>query len=268
MRGTEFVVAVAANGSTTVTMLDGEVELSNAQGSLVVSTGEQAKVDVGGRPRKTAVLEAINSVQWCLYYPGVLDLKELGYRRGPIRRSPLTTKVICWRPWPPTDTWRSGSDADNVYHAGLLLAVGQVDKAERLLNAASPGTAGTASPADVDRGSHVETAADSNAPQTASDWIAESYYLQSQANLPGALEAAQHATEIDPEFGFAWTRVAELHFSFGRVPQAKAALEKGIAAFCPQSGSACAPRLSVAARKTKSTKRKRRSRMRWRSMAR
>src|SRR5437879_243908 len=79
MRGTEFVVAVAANGSTTVTMLDGEVELSNAQGSLVVSTGEQAKVEVGGVPRKTAVLEAINSVQWCLYYPGVLDLKELGY---------------------------------------------------------------------------------------------------------------------------------------------------------------------------------------------
>ena len=81
IRGTEFVVTVAANGSTTMTMLDGEVELSNAQGSLLVSTGEQAKVDVGGAPRKTAVLEAINSVQWCLYYPGVLDLKELGYSR-------------------------------------------------------------------------------------------------------------------------------------------------------------------------------------------
>ena len=40
MRGTEFVIAVAANGSTTVTMLDGEVELSNAQGSLVVTSGE------------------------------------------------------------------------------------------------------------------------------------------------------------------------------------------------------------------------------------
>ena len=81
IRGTEFVVAVAANGSTTVTMLDGEVELSNAQGSLLVTSGEQAKVDVGGAPRKTAVLEAINSVQWCLYYPGVLDLKGWVFAR-------------------------------------------------------------------------------------------------------------------------------------------------------------------------------------------
>ena len=104
IRGTEFVVTVAANGSTTMTMLDGEVELSNAQGSLVVTAGEQAKVDVGGAPRKTAVLEAINSVQWCLYYPGVLDLKELGFSRNSrMHRSPPTTRAICWRPWPPTD---------------------------------------------------------------------------------------------------------------------------------------------------------------------
>ena len=65
---------------------------------------------------------------------------------------------------------------------------------------------------------------DAGSPHTASDWVAESYYQQSQANLAGALEAAQHATEINPEFGFARARVAELHFSFGRVPQAKAAL--------------------------------------------
>src|SRR5436190_11659888 len=58
MRGTEFVVAVAANGSTTVTMLDGELALFNAQGSLGVTSGEPAKVGVVGLPRKTAVVEA------------------------------------------------------------------------------------------------------------------------------------------------------------------------------------------------------------------
>src|SRR5204862_2471239 len=136
MRGTEFVVAVAANGSTTVTMLDGEVELSNAQGSLVVGTGEQAKVDVGGRPRKTAVLEAINYVQWCLYYPGVLDLKELGYS------SDSNSSVSAYNEGDllaALSTYGhrggSGSNADKVYHAGLLLAVGQVAKANGLLNA-------------------------------------------------------------------------------------------------------------------------------------
>jgi ferric-dicitrate binding protein FerR (iron transport regulator) len=68
MRGTEFVVRVAANGSTTLTMLDGEVELSNAQGSVVVTSGEQAKVDVGGVPRKTHDAGGDQHYQWCLYY--------------------------------------------------------------------------------------------------------------------------------------------------------------------------------------------------------
>ncbi len=229
MRGTEFVVAVADNGSTTVTMLDGELELSNAQGSVVVTSGEQAKVDVGGRPRKTAMLEATNVIQWCLYYPGVLDLKELGFSRNANRSvsayndGDLLAALAAYG-----RGTRSGSNADKVYHASLLLAVGQVDEAKPLLNAATPGTPGRQALQTLIAAVTLKPRPDSNPPQTASDWIAESYYLQSQANLPDALEAAQRATEIDREFGFAWTRVAELQFSFGRVPQAKAALEKGI----------------------------------------
>ena len=229
IRGTEFVVAVAANGATTVTMLDGEVQLSNAQGSLIVNTGEQAKIEVGGAPRKTAVLDAINSVQWCLYYPGVLDLKELGYSRSSnasISAYSQGDLLAALAAYGHRD--KSGSNADKVYHAGLLLAVGQVDKAKPLLNAAAPGTPGRQALLTLIAAVTLRPRPNPNLPQTASDWIAESYYRQSQANLPGALEAAEHAIEIDPEFGFAWTRAAELHFSFGRIPQAKAALEKGL----------------------------------------
>ena len=229
MRGTEFVVRVAANGSTTLTMLDGEVELSNAQGSVVVTSGEQAKVDVGGAPRKTAVLEATNIIQWCLYYPGVLDLKELGYKRDATSSmSAYTEGDLLAALAEYGRRTHSGSSADKVYHAGLLLAVGQVDKAKRLLNSAGAGTPGRRALLTLIAAVTLKPRPDSASPETASDWIAESYYLQSQANLPAALEAAKRATEIDSEFGFAWTRVAELQFSFGRVPQAKEALEKGI----------------------------------------
>ena len=78
MRGTEFVVAVAANGSSSFHARRRGGTFQRARLSRG-QHGEQAKVEAGRRPRKTAVLEAINSVQWCLYYPGVLDLKELGY---------------------------------------------------------------------------------------------------------------------------------------------------------------------------------------------
>src|SRR5262249_27598777 len=78
IRGTEFVVRVGANGYSTFTMLDGEVEVSNAQGPVLIHSGEQAESAVGGVPHKTAVIEAINSIQWCLYYPGVFDPDQLG----------------------------------------------------------------------------------------------------------------------------------------------------------------------------------------------
>ena len=44
IRGTEFVVKVAANGNTSVTMLDGELELSNSAGSILVQSGEEGHV--------------------------------------------------------------------------------------------------------------------------------------------------------------------------------------------------------------------------------
>ena len=77
IRGTEFDVTVAGDGQTRLTVIDGEVELSNAQGSVAIRTGEEAVADSRHRPVKTAVLNAINVVQWNLYYPGVLDLAEL-----------------------------------------------------------------------------------------------------------------------------------------------------------------------------------------------
>src|SRR5207248_1185384 len=69
--------------------------------------------------------------------------------------------------------------------------------------------------------------ADNLEPQTASEWLAQSYYEQAQAKLENALAAAKRATELSPSFGFAWTRVAELEFSFGRTYDAARGLEKG-----------------------------------------
>src|SRR5437588_3595844 len=78
IRGTEFNLLVAENGLTRVTMVDGSVELTNAQGTVVLTSGEEGVVAPGQAPAKTAVLNAINIIQWNLYYPAVLDSQELG----------------------------------------------------------------------------------------------------------------------------------------------------------------------------------------------
>src|SRR5881296_1184776 len=59
IRGTEFNLAVTADGRTVLTLIDGEVGLSNAQGELVLSSGEQATVQGGQAPTKTAMIDAI-----------------------------------------------------------------------------------------------------------------------------------------------------------------------------------------------------------------
>ncbi|MGZ5021204.1 MAG: TonB-dependent receptor domain-containing protein [Chthoniobacterales bacterium] len=226
IRGTEFVVRVAANGHTSFVMLDGEVEVSNAQGSVLVRSGEGAEVDPGGRPTKTAMLEAISSIQWCLYYPGVLDLNDLGYAPDALRDYREGDLLAALRNF--SRERLPNSAAKKIYHASLYLAVGQVKKAEGVLANVRRDAPGRAALQTLIAAVTLQARDESFAPRTASDWMAESYYRQSKADLAGALQAAQSAIDLDPSFGFAWTRVAEMHFSFGRTPQAMRALERGL----------------------------------------
>ncbi|MGH8094561.1 MAG: TonB-dependent receptor domain-containing protein [Chthoniobacterales bacterium] len=233
IRGTEFIVAVAANGRSTFTMLDGEVEVSNAQGSVVVQSGERADVEPGRKPTKTAVIMAVNLVQWCLYYPGVLDLNDLKFSSA--TRDALRESLAAYNQGDLLNALKTypghrspASSAERVYRAGLYLVVGQVEKAERLLREISEDAPGRAALSTLIAAVTLQTKSGGKPTRTASDWVAESYYRQSKNDLAGALEAAQHATAVDQTFGFAWTRVAELQFSFGRVPQAKKALERGL----------------------------------------
>ena len=246
IRGTEFVVTVAANGHSSFTMLDGEVEVSNAQGSVLVRSGERADAEPGRKPTKTAVIMTVNVVQWCLYYPGVLDLKDL--KLSSETRDALRESLAAYSAGDLLNALRTyprhrspASSAERVYRAGLFLFVGQVEKAERLLREVSHDAPGRAALSTLIAAVTLQTKTSGRPPQTASDWVAESYYRQSKTDLAGALEAAQQAAAVDETFGFAWTRVADLQFSFGRVPQAKEALEKGLS-LAPRNPSAHALR--------------------------
>jgi FecR-like protein/TonB-dependent receptor-like protein len=214
IRGTEFHLAVADNGETTLTVLEGEVSLSNAQGELVFARGEQGIVTPGQAPRRTAVVNAINIIQWCLYYPAVVDPREdmpaisesvAAYRRGNILRA-LELYPANREP---------ASDAERVYLASLLLAVGQVDEAQELA-ASSP---------DLLTLIRIIKGQPTDLPQ---DPLVQSYYYQSRRELKLALAAARKAAQNAPWFGFAWARVAELEFGFARTDAAAEAIETAL----------------------------------------
>ncbi|MBI2924743.1 MAG: FecR domain-containing protein [Verrucomicrobia bacterium] len=242
IRGTEFHVEVAESGDTQVALLDGEIQLGNEQGQVVLRSGEQASATKGQAPRKTAVIDALGVIQWCLYYPAVLDADELNlsadeqqaygeslkaYRSGDL----LQALSAFPQDRPPA------SDAGRVYLAALHLAVGQVRQAEALLSSPASGATGgqvarlaAALRTLIAAVKFQSASATSHQPSTlsATECLAESYAHQSRSQLDAALKAARAAVAKSPSFGFGWVRVAELEFSFGRVAEAEAALEKGL----------------------------------------
>jgi Tfp pilus assembly protein PilF len=255
VRGTEFALQVTADNRTIVTVFDGVVDLSNREGqSIELKNREEGEVEAGKAPVKRAALDAVNVIQWILYYPGILDDRELDLRAD--ERSALNESLAAYRSGDVLNALykypigrKPDSDAERIYLAAIYLAVGKVSSAEELFGALPRGVENN----PVDRRNQALAAAlkemiaavklqkfeQRNPPELATEWLAESYYLQSQRNLGKALEAARIAATHSPEFGFAWTRVAELEFGFGRTSQTREALENALR-FSPRNAQTVA----------------------------
>lgn len=64
IRGTDWELVVDEEGTTTLTVLSGEVLLSNAQGSVNIGAGEQARAQKGVAPVKRVLANPRERVQW------------------------------------------------------------------------------------------------------------------------------------------------------------------------------------------------------------
>jgi tetratricopeptide (TPR) repeat protein len=253
IRGTEFHIEVAPNGRTVLTLLDGEVDVTNDFGPLTLHSGEQATVEPGAAPKRTAVLDITNVIQWCLYYPAVLNPGELAFTADETNR--LRDSMAAYRagdlpgavalyPEP-----RAPSEAERIYRAALWLSIGDVSRAETVLGGAQARAAES-----LRRMMAVvqnRAAESASQPATATEWMVESYFEQSRSHLEAALDAARRARTLAPEFGFAWSRVAELEFSFGRRAAAEAALNKALA-ISPRNAQAWSLRGFILAAENKS----------------
>lgn len=255
-RGTEFTLEVEeATGRTLLTVLEGEAVLSNTVGSVIIASGEQGMAVLGQMPTKTAVIDTTNVVQWCLYYPGILDLDELGL--APADQIPIGASIAAYR---SGDLLRAvsaypaerapASDNEKVYLAALLLAVGQVSQAEALLDSVAGSKTSRSLPARLSRSLRLviatvkrRAALSTLDPQLsiplATELLAQSYQQQSELQLDEALSSARLAVQKSPQFAFGWARVAELEFSQGRTKPAMAALEKSLA-LAPRNAQAIA----------------------------
>ncbi len=241
IEGTEFVLAVNNADRTTLSVVDGKVKFGNHHGTLLLTNGEQAVVDLGRAPVRTAGFIANNLLQWCFYYPAVIDPDELpltadeqkqfaaslaAYRSGDL--------LLALKKYPASD---SGSAAAKIYHAAVLLSVGDVASAEAVMSGLADQSGRSRQLADALRqliaAVKRQPSVLSGKPQLASELLANSYFEQSRAvretSLRNALNDAREAAAKSPRFGFAWERVAELEFGFGRTKDALTALDQSLA---------------------------------------
>ncbi len=234
LKGTQLLVQVSG-GRSLFQVIEGSVEMKNSQGQVLLNAGEAGEASPGRAPKKTAAIQAKNILQWALYYPAVIDPSELGM--GAAEERAVAASLAAYREgdllgalkkYPDRNPENTGG---KLYKAGVLLAVGRVDEAGTILRsieAKNPGrraiermiAAVNYTPSEVGNGGSTTG--------SIAGEMAESYYQQSRGNLEAALTAARKATEDAPENGYAWTRVAELEFSFGRTKAARQALERGL----------------------------------------
>ncbi|MGO8682091.1 MAG: TonB-dependent receptor domain-containing protein [Limisphaerales bacterium] len=257
VEGTEFVLAVAPGKDTeltTMSVIDGKVRFGNEQATLLLTNGQQAVVEPGQAPVRTAGFIANNILQWCFYYPAVIDPADLPFT--PEEQKILVESLQACRAGDlqvalakyPAGR-QPGSDAERVYYAGLLLGVGQVEPAETVLASLSAADA-SSRPQRIALALRQLISAVKRQPnpavvrpQLATEFLANSYYEQSRAipgiSLPAALDSARQAVTNSPDFGFGWERLAELEFSFGHTDRALDALDKSLA-LAPRNAQALA----------------------------
>jgi tetratricopeptide (TPR) repeat protein len=257
VEGTEFVLAVEPGKDTelaTMSVIDGKVRFGNEQATLLLTNGQQAVVEPGQAPVRTAGFIANNVLQWCFYYPAVIDPADLPFT--PEEQKVLGESLQAYRSGDlqvalakyPAGR-QPGSDAERVYYTGLLLGVGQVEPAETALASLSVADASSRPQRIAVALRRLISAVKRQPnpavvrPQLATEFLANSYYEQSRA-IPGvsllaALDSARQAVTNSPEFGFGWERVAELEFSFGHTGRALEALDKSLA-LAPRNAQALA----------------------------
>jgi hypothetical protein len=215
IRGTEFLLTVAeADNATRLALFEGAVELTTASGPLRLAGGQQALVPPGQPAQIIAALPAVNLIQWCFYYPAVLNPDEIPFTGA--ETSALAESLAAYASGDllqalaaaPAQLARQ-SDATRIYFASLKLAVGRVEEAETLI---APVEAAAQPLRELIAAVKFQPLNVATEPTNSSGWLARSYYLQSRSQLPAALDAARQAVRLAPGFGFAWTRAAELEF--------------------------------------------------------
>jgi tetratricopeptide (TPR) repeat protein len=204
----------------------------------------------GQAPTSQVVVRPRDAVQWALYYPPVLNIRPEDFPAGGKRAWQDTVRQSI-RFFNKGDLSKAFSSIPKnlhsisdprffVYHAGLLLTVGRVDKAEENIQRAlalDPIVAdafalqSTIAVVQNEREKALELAekAVQTNPTASTGHVARSYAYQARFDLENALKSLEKAVKVDPENALVWARLSEIRLSLGYLESSAQAAKRAVA---------------------------------------
>jgi tetratricopeptide (TPR) repeat protein len=208
LKGTEFDIRVDdTQQRTTVAVLEGKVEVTNAAGRIDVPSGFVATARGGEMPAATVIPEPIDLMRWAGYFPAILD-------------GPLPDPAAEPPPSLANDpAWLASRAAARLQHGDLGAAELDLTAASRK-GATDPvvlalGAIAALGHGDIATARERASAATAGAPGSAPALIALSYVQSADGDLAGALANVRSALASEANNAIAWTRRAELELGLG-----------------------------------------------------
>ncbi len=247
IRGTELNLAIEPADATRLTVVEGVVEFRNPQGSVLVAAKEQAIAKPGETPRKVVIINPRDAVQWTLYYPPLIDYRQVIYPEGPDAQA-IRRALEHYRRGALPETLRSLEQVPPerrdarffTLRAGLLLSVSQVAEARADIEEAlrrNPAEATAHALRSIialvqnqkEEALRLARQAVELEPQAPVPQVALSYAYQATFDLEKALKSLEQAAKLAPEDALIQARLAELELSRGELDRALGAAQRAVA---------------------------------------
>lgn len=256
IKGTEFLLEVGDEASR-LTVLEGEVSVSNARGKSIVAPGQAAWAQTGSAPVLQTVVRPRDAVQWGLYYPPLhapydrfaprgTPIAELASLRQAVRAANGGDFGGALAALDAAPQYRNSIRAA-LFRLTLLLHVGRVTQAEaefRQLLQRFPREGSLYALRSVlalVQNRQPEAVRDAElayrlapSPDAA---IALSYARQAEFRLEEARDVLQASLARSPDHALLWARAGEVWLMLGERRKAVKAAEKSVA-LDPANGSA------------------------------
>jgi CHASE2 domain-containing sensor protein/tetratricopeptide (TPR) repeat protein len=235
IRGTEWLVEVAADGRSAFTVVEGEIEISNDLGAITVGADEEGVLERGKPPSKRRLQNARERVQWVSSFTVDADrypsegVREAAtaIREGDLTRARTLLNAAIGRGGAPAEAYFFAADIEMYFGRGReAIAILERAAARFPGDARVPGLTARAAlfADDFPRARAAAAEATAKFPDNVESRLAAGEVARLDGDYPAARVAFRSATRVAPGDWRAWHALGQLQSERSNPRSARRAL--------------------------------------------